>query len=829
MNSLTQHILALSSLMLVAVGSHSQAQAQTPPQPQEFSIIKDGQPAQICISANADKGVARAANSLANDIEGICGTRPAIVHTPSADQPQVVIGMLADNVLASMNVDAKQLQDSAEKHLMVVTPNRIVIAGADKRGTIYGIYALSKRLGVSPWTWWADVPLPQASNMALPVGTTTQGCPRVKYRGIFINDEWPSFGWWCNTHFGGINSKMYERMFELILRLNGNFMWPAMWASAFYDDDPANGPLANEMGIVMGTSHHEPMALAQQDWKRRGKGAWNYRTNQKNLDAFWQTGIERARNWETVVTVGMRGDGDEPMGESTEIALLSKIVKNQRKIIANVTGKKAEQTPQVWALYKEVQDYYDKGMKVPDDITLLLCDDNWGNVRRLPNLTDKPRRGGYGMYYHVDYVGDPRNYKWLNVSQVERIWEQMELCYSHGVRQLWVLNVGDLKPMEYPIQFFLDYAWNPDAIQTTDIKQHTVDFCALQFGSDRAERIADLLARYTKYNSRRTPEMLDADTYSLQNYNEWQRVVDEYRTLEADALREAYTLPAEMRDAYEQLILYPIVACANIYDMYYSVARNRALAAEGNVEANLWADRVQMLYERDSVYTHHYNQVMSAGKWSHMMDQTHIGYTYWQQPDVQVMPAVTRVPQNRMAVRTLFPEVDGHISIEAPNAQRQNGNWLFVENLGRTGSALTARKVDNNTWLEYDIETQTSTEPIIHIILSPTLNYGQEGHHLAVSIDGAQEQILDVHQLDAPRSQQGGVSITGSLDDNTWRSWVGNHAITLAVKMPNIKAGRHTIRLRPMNNAMVFQKIMVDLGGLKPSYLGAPPTPAATL
>ena len=237
----------------------------------------------------------------------------------------------------------------------------------------------------------------------------------------------------------------------MVLRLKGNFLWPAMWNSAFYDDDPKNGPLADEMGIVMGTSHHEPMGLAQQDWKRRGTGEWNYKTNGKVLRDFWKSGMERCKDWGSVITVGMRGDGDEAMSEGTNISLLQNIVKDQRKIIEKVTGKKAEETPQVWALYKEVQDYYDKGMRVPDDVTLLLCDDNWGNVRRLPALDAKPRKGGYGMYYHFDYVGAPRNSKWINITQIQRIWEQMNLTYVHGVRELWVVNVGDFKPMEYPI------------------------------------------------------------------------------------------------------------------------------------------------------------------------------------------------------------------------------------------------------------------------------------------------------------------------------------------------------------------------------------------
>lgn len=264
-----------------------------------------------------------------------------------------------------------------------------------------------EQIGVSPWYWWADVPVHKHKHIYIKPGIYTDGEPKVEYRGIFINDEWPCMGNWAKEKFGDFNSAFYKHVFELVLRLKGNFMWPAMWGSAFYDDDPQNGVLAHTMGVVMGTSHHEPMALAQQDWKRRGKGAWDYTQNKKGLNDFWTYGIERAKNWESVITIGMRGDGDEPMSEGANISLLENIVKDQREIIEKVTGKKADKTPQVWALYKEVQDYYDKGMRVPDDVTLLLCDDNWGNVRKLPRPDEKPRTGGYGMYYHFDYVAPP--------------------------------------------------------------------------------------------------------------------------------------------------------------------------------------------------------------------------------------------------------------------------------------------------------------------------------------------------------------------------------------------------------------------------------------
>ena len=267
---------------------------------------------------------------------------------------------------------------------------------------------------------------------------------------------------------------------------------------------------------------------------------------------------------ESVVTIGMRGDGDEPMSEGTAIELSERIVADQREIISEVTGKPAEETPQVWALYKEVQDYYDQGMRVPDDVTLLLADDNWGNIRKLPNPEEEPREGGYGIYYHFDYVGCPRNYKWLNPTQISRVWEQMNLAYEYGADRLWIVNVGDIKPMEYPTSFFLDYAWDPEKIGAEDLREYTEQWAADQLPEKYSEEIADILLAYTKYNSRRKPELINAETYSLTNFNEADRIVKEYRDLEQRAEAIYKRMPQDYKDAYFQLVLFPVKASANL-------------------------------------------------------------------------------------------------------------------------------------------------------------------------------------------------------------------------------------------------------------------------
>jgi hypothetical protein len=791
-----------------------------------FPLVTNGIPIPVLTDANDYEGVLRAVSDWKEDMRKVSGRLPE----SGKGRLAVIIGTagksaLIDRLIRENKIPANELRGKREKYLLTIVSNpleeveeALVIAGSDKRGAIYGVYELSAQMGVSPWYYWADVPVETRENLYVKRGSYTEGEPLVQYRGIFLNDEAPALEGWANATFGGFNHAFYEKVFELILRLKGNFLWPAMWGHAFYDDDPRNGALADAYGIVIGTSHHEPMGRAHDEWRRYGQGgAWNYDKNSKALKEFWREGMQRMKDWETIVTVGMRGDGDEPMSEKSNIALLQKIVKDQRAIIAGVTGKKTEETPQVWALYKEVQDYYDRGMRVPDDITLMLCDDNWGNVRKLPDLSAPKRQGGYGMYYHFDYVGGPRNYKWLNISPVQRVWEQMNLTYRYGVDKIWIVNVGDLKPMEYPISFFLDMAWNPKRFHPDNLLQHTEDWCARQFGEEYAAESARLINLYTKYNRRVSPELLNEKTYSLENYNEFERVCRDYRDLLLDALRVYNLLPGKYRDAFDQLVLFPINACSNLYDMYYAVAKNKDCIAQKDVQANAWADKVKECFERDSLLTVHYNRHIAGGKWQHIMDQTHIGYTSWQQPPRNVMPQVEYLPVSQEDKAKVFIESDGYISIEAEHYARAKGEggieWKVIPHLGRTLSGITTFPVTaapqdaQAIYLEYELELKSSGEINLFFLFSPTLNFNSnKGLRYAVSMDGGEEQTVNING-----------HYKGELGQ-----WQAESILKTVNRMTLPHAGKHTLRFRVLDPGIVLQKIIIDTGGLKPSYLGAP-------
>ncbi|MEJ7559017.1 MAG: glycosyl hydrolase 115 family protein [Pedobacter sp.] len=908
-----------------------------------FCIASKQKIATIVYSDGEWPGVIKAAKDLQQDIKLVSGQAPDLVSGRTAPMA-IIIGTIGqsqiiDQLIKNKKINTSGISDSWEATLIEVVKNplpgvdsALIIAGSDKRGTIYGIYELSYQIGVSPWHYWADVPAQKNKTLYVRSGRLINSSPAVKYRGIFLNDEAPALSGWARKEFGGFNHKFYEKVFELILRLKGNYLWPAMWGSAFNDDDQMNPVLADEYGVVMGTSHHEPLARAHDEWRRFKGGIWNYEQNPDQLRAFWKSGLSRVAGREQIITVGMRGDGDEPMTKGTATALLEQIVTDQREIISNVTNKPAAKTPQLWALYKEVQDYYDQGMRVPDDVTLLLCDDNWGNIRRLPALDKLPRKGGYGIYYHFDYVGGPRNYKWINTNPIQKIWEQMNLAYQYKANQIWIVNVGDLKPVEFPIEFFLDFAWAPNAIPAEKLKDYTIAWCGKQFGSSNATEIADILDYYTKYNGRVKPELLNENTYSLINYQEFDIVVKEYKALETKAQVIYKRMPQELRDAYYQLIMHPVEASANLYELYYTVSKNKLYAKQGRVLTNEYADKADSLFKRDAEISKYYNKVLAAGKWEHMMDQTHIGYTGWQQPQRNVMPKTYRnlpakpglglaiegsdscwtkdgpqvntllllerrtgqsfylelfnTGKGRLSYEILAPnyilitnpkdfletekriniKVDwakapqgiktaqvvvkgsdgtqitlqlrtnnnkeanaelknfflpqaGYISLEAPSYSRALSggpiSWKTIPNYGKTAGGVMPVPVTaasqipgkNSAYLAYDLYLDSAGTYLLNTYISPTIDFQNTGGlKFALSVDDQPATIVNTS--------------SAYKNEGAWGRSVINAIKIFKTPLSFDKPGKHTIKYWMVDPGVVLQKLVLDLGGLKPSFLG---------
>jgi len=457
--------------------------------PGSFPIVQPEGTATIYVDSTDWPGVIRAVNDLQADIGRVTGRKAAISNDAGGLKGNVIMvgsigrSRIIDDLAKAGKIDTSRTAGKWESFFIQVVPEALpgvtaalVIAGSDKRGTIYGVYDLSEQMGVSPWYWWADVPVRHRDAVYVKPGKYEQGEPSVKYRGIFLNDEAPDLTGWVAEKFGYIprrddppipsgvanyNSKFYARIFEVILRLKGNYLWPAMWNNAFNEDDPNNPRLADEYGVVMGTTHQEPMLRAQKEWDRRYQrtlGSWNYYKNPDVLQSFWREGIRRNKSYESIITLGLRGANDTPMipggTVAQSMALLEEIVAVQRKMIAEEIDPDVTKVPQLWCLYKEVQEFYNAGLRVPDDVTLLWAEDNWGNVRRLPTPQERKRTGGAGVYYHFDYVGGPRNYKWVNTNPIPKVWEQLTLAKEYGADRIWIVNVGHFKGLEFPMEFF---------------------------------------------------------------------------------------------------------------------------------------------------------------------------------------------------------------------------------------------------------------------------------------------------------------------------------------------------------------------------------------
>jgi hypothetical protein len=947
-----------------------------------FTLASGGKPAPIFASGNEYEGVIIAINSFRADVKAVTGNEPTLSTNKASGKAVMIVGTLGKNDLIDKLVRDKKLNLTglAGKNEMYITQvvqnpmpgvaSALVITGSDKRGTIYGIYNLSKEIGVSPWYWWADVPIMHKDNLYVLAGKHTDGEPAVQYRGIFINDEAPEFSGWAKAKFDGLNKNpsllngqvmdkgvnhfLYEHMFELLLRLKGNFLWPAMWGNAFNDDDPDNPVLADKMGIVMGSSHHEPLYRAQQEWGRFNPKlsrqelpqAWNFATHADLLKDFWRKSVEREGNKEALTTVGMRGDGDSPMapgGPAANMALLENIIKSQREIIADVKHQDASKTPQVWALYKEVQDYYDAGMRVPGDVELLYCDDNWGNLRRLPDLKEPKNPGGYGIYYHFDYHGGPRNYQWQGSSPLPHTWEQLHLAYEYGVKKQWVVNVGDLKPLEFPISFFLDYAWNPNKYSAQSLTKYTKDWAAQQFGPEHASEIAYILSTYTKYNGRRKPELVNPTTvrtsrpYSLTDYREFESVVADYNKLKDYAVALSKKIPVQYKDAFYELVLHPVLACANYNEMYLASAKNKFYGDQGRVSANDEAVLADKDFAKDAQLAKYFNDTLLNGKWAHMMDEKHIGYMSWTEPrenklpdfvkvtpvagaemgvaiegssdywpkatTVATLPQFTKYPNtpryleifnrgdtpfdytvesgapyvkvsavkgkidhqtklwisvdwkkapqgtkevpitifgpngSKISVKTIIDNsipaptsgyvlADGYASMEATHYSKMVNNasvkWNILPDRGRTldgieATPITAPKIENpggnSPHLEYEVNIADTGTVKLRVYTAPSIDptHGK-GLWYAISIDNETPQKVNIDPLieDTRRAN----SVMEGNSANEIKELITTHYI----KTP----GKHIVKYWLMDPNVVVEKIVVDKGGVKTSYLGPP-------
>lgn len=738
-------------------------------------------------------GVKKVAGKVAKDVEGTLSFCPEICETAVPAKQAVIAvtagsGKLAETLCSKIS-KLGQVEGKRESYAFIVAENPVegiesalVIYGSDKLGTIYGLFHLSELLGVTAMVDWGDCQyVKQDSFILKEEDSFVSKEPSVKYRGFFINDEWPCCGNWATSHFGSFNAKMYDHIFEYLLRMKGNYLWPAMWAENFMLDGPdlESMKLADEYGIYIGMSHHEPCMRSGAEYSKvRGPkspygDAWSYVTNKEGILRFWEDGVKRSIGHNVFPTVGMRGENDSKMlGEdsliSDNVRLLKEIITKQREMIHEHLETDGKKVPQLFAVYKEVEDYYFggrseeglRGFKELEDVTLLLCEDNWGNMRALPEAFERNHKGGFGMYFHLDYHGDPVSYEWVSSTELSKIWEQMTEAYEYGVRELWIVNVGDVKFQEFPLNYFMDLAYDFEkwgSLAPNSTKEYTKAWIESVFGSytskKEREEIQEVLEGYLKINALRKPESLNDTVYHPAHYLECEKLLSFCGKLEEKNERLWKILEERgMGDAYFSMIYFSAEASFNLLKMHLYSGKNHLYASQGKAVANEYDKLVEACIEKDEALKTQMAE-FKEGKWAGMELASHIGFTNWNDEDwrypvrhIVRLPkkprlVVTRADKTQHYTNQYFPitlVIDDFVVSSSKKAKIQIANggqgsvkWKIQEGarkVGLDGIAHESGEGSRCEWLEFSqISGETALQDEVEISLKEeNLPLGEE-------------------------------------------------------------------------------------------------------
>ena len=645
----------------------------------QFGLFTKGMLASVVLEKAAVAGMDYMAGIFCGDLERVTGVCPQIQETIEGAKQEVVL-------IATCGYSAylEQMEQCGEIDLSRIRKKRevygifnikseylqgrsvLVIAGSDKRGTIYGMFHISESIGVSPWVFWADAcPAKKEEIIFGDEIAAVSKEPSVKYRGFFINDEQPCLGNWAKEKYGSCRPcpEMYRHVFELLLRLKGNYLWPAMWRSDFTLDHLENAKLADRMGVIMGASHHEPCCRSGGEFQKLRKEnpaygtEWSFLSNADGISEFWKDGLKRNQPFENLITIGMRGESDSylmPEDATLEdnINVLKAAIVEQKKLIQEYGSS---DHPQLLAIYKEVEDYYQgdentKGLKdwdVLENDIMMLCDDNFGNLRTLPSEEERKHPGGYGMYYHFDYYGGPTSYLWINSSPLTKTWEQMTMAYDFGVRDAWIVNVGDIKNQELALSYFLDLAYDFDAWGTGAINQttrYTKEWLEkMGFSGTRFAGLEKAMEEYVRWNGMCRPEVLRHDTYHPAHYNEAKTMLERVKKT-TDKIEKLWAEMDEkdpLADCFFEVVYYPVMASANIIQMQIYAGLNQHYVAQRKKLGNTYISLAEQCISRDRELVEAYH-TRNGGKWNHMQSVFHIGYTgwndeEWQYPDCHIL------------------------------------------------------------------------------------------------------------------------------------------------------------------------------------------------
>ena len=817
--------------------------------------------ASIFVSPNDCITVGKVAQLLADDIARVTGTTPQVQTSDSPREKNIiVVGTIEGNPMIARLINEGKLDVSAisggwEQYVIKVIdkPSKgvgkaLVIAGTDRRGAAYGAFELSEAIGVSPWYWWADVPVTKHQQLYVKADVTSKR-PSVKYRGIFLNDEDWGLKPWASENFekelGDIGPKTYSKICELILRLKGNMLAPAMHSctGAFYSHKESK-LVADTFGIIITTSHCEPLLLnnaAKSEWDQKRDGDWNYKTNAATIRQKWENRLTEASQYENIYTMAMRGlhdaglRGNLPMEE--RVPLIEQVIKDQRSMLCRYKQQAAEQIPQIFVPYKETMDIYEAGLRVPDDITLVWVDDNYGYMKRVSNPEEQQRSGGAGVYYHLSYLGAPHDYLWLNTMPPVLMYEELKKAYDAGADRYWLLNVGDIKPMELGLQTFFDLAWNLDDFDFNNVNSHQTRFLTKIFGQELVERFQIMLDEYYRLAWSRKPEFMgwerEWDTpeytvlkdteFSFSNYNEAQHRLYNYQQLSDEAHSILYKLSPDFREAFFEMLAYPVMASCQMNRKFLMAQLNHELQKAGKLaEANWAAIQTNKAHDSIQVLNSKYNNML-GGKWKGMMS---------------LAPGMCALYQNKPEV--IYEEEKGEIPVNLqPQYEQEMQEGCYVVDLFSYSNKveLNEHKIELIQGLGYDWEVIRIGQPFENVEDA----YNVNGTRIEYTFPEVHSDSVYVYLYTLPffpifkgRSTAIGLSVDGEnpyVYENKfkeysleWKNQVLQNGDLAIVRFAVDKnKPSHVLSIICGDPGMMVQKIIIDWGGLKKSYVGPSP------
>lgn len=920
---------------------------------------------------NTDYEVVKiSAQLFSEDIERVGGKKSKIHYSTKIDsKTAIIIGTLGKNAVIDKLVEEGKLnissiKDGWEQYLIKTidkplkgVDKALIITGCDRRGTAYGVFSISEAMGVSPLYWWADVPVRKQNDLYLAITDYSSKAPSVKYRGIFINDE----GWgitpWAAKKFekeiGNIGPKTYAKVCELILRMKGNMLAPAMHpSSTAFNVNPKNKFIADKYAIVMTSSHCEPLLYNNTtEWDKKIHGEWNFITNREGINSILNKRVSENASFENAYVLAMRGIHDSglvgvPENKKTEVT--EQALQDQRNILSKYIDKPIEEIPQVFVPYKEVLEIYEKGMKLPDDVTIVWADDNYGYIKKLSDEREQKRKGSAGVYYHISYLGAPHDYLWLNTTPPTLIYEEMRKAYDTGADRYWLLNVGDIKPGELGMKYFLDLAWNIEAFDFENTHTYNADFLASIFGEKYKDDLQDIMSSYYLLGFQHKPELmgwgyewnssyknggeqiLNTD-FSFINYNEAENRMKEYDRIANKSEQILKNIPEVYKPAYYELVHYSVKGATLMNKKMLTAQQNRWYALQGRASTQQYADLTKTYHDSIQIYTDKYNSLLN-GKWNHMMALAP-GWvaTYQNLPPIETIS----VPSGS-DMRIFIPGKDTDYGITTMNVlpclNPYTKKASFIELFNRGDKAFNWNVSSNDRWIKFnkrsgttllqdrilieidwskvptgnvtseiEVTSENKTEKVYLPIFNPqspkveelkgmyvedngyvSINAGifhrkQESDNIKIrTIKGLgyeSESIqlgeainiypntwdinkttkaeydfytfsagtvtvyvyaLPLFPVNSTRDTRYGVMIDNGLVHWMTTSakehssqWSINVARNSAISVTNLnieKPGKHTLKLMCGDPGMVIQKVVIDFGGMKRSYLGPEPT-----